>query len=144
MICMAEIFYLSSAPVSENGSDDKRSGIFINLTPEARATIKALKLDTGMTQQAAVERVLQWFAGQPMPVRDAVLRKSGDPGAELIKLKMAELTAAGKNAWAAGPVTLEDALRVIRLMTDRIEQIDAARARELKERLHPAGKKRGG
>ena len=73
-----EIFPLGSATVSDTSADENVLGLRINLTPRARAIIKGLKLETGRTQQAVAERILEWFADQPAVVREAILSRTGD------------------------------------------------------------------
>lgn len=120
--------FLPSLKVSE--SVDKRSTIPIGLNANARKIVEGIKDETGIAKQEAVSRVLEWFADQPISVRREILTKTGNAGDELVRLRMGEMLAAGQVD--PGTIkTIDDANRVIRLMLDRIEQIDAARVRQL-------------
>ena len=63
-----------------------RSGLPINLTPEARHIVEGIKDETGISKQVAVAKVLEWFAQQHVDVRKAILY-GHDAAAELVKLR---------------------------------------------------------
>ena len=130
---MAEIFCVSSTRVDDRDGPDKRVNLPVNLTPAAREVIKGLKLSTGMTQQAAVERILQWFADQPEPVREAMLIRSGNPGAELMKLER-ERQADATN------LTLQAALQQLEDTLAQVKRLSLAYEYDAKKRRGKAGK----
>jgi hypothetical protein len=108
---------------------EKRLAMTVHITAKARAIIDGIKEETGIAKQEAVGRFVEWFADQPRSVRREMLTKGGNAGAELMRLRMSEMMAAGQ-ADPATIKTVEDALKVIRLMTERIEQIELARQRQ--------------
>lgn len=122
-----KIFNYASA-VASGAETDKRSGLPINLTPRAREVVENIRRDTGVAKQEAVARVLEWFSRQSERVQSAILHGRGDAAAELAAEKMADLAAARDGTAMVSP---EQARDVIKLMTDRLAQIDEARLREI-------------
>lgn len=119
-----------ASAVSGGSVVDKRSTLPINLTPGAREVVDGFKDEFGVNKQEGVARILQKWAGLPAKVRRAFIDRDGDPVREMFEHQMALMTAAGKQGGEA-EVTLEQALNVIRLMTDRIAQIEKAYRHEL-------------
>lgn len=122
------VFYSGSVPGEQ--LVDKRVTVPIGLTPDARDVVENIKKTTGVAKQVAIARVLEWFSRQSDKVQGAILHERGDAAAELVNEKMAEIEAAKTGA----DVSIEQATRVIRLMTDRIDQIGKAYQRELIEK----------
>lgn len=128
--CIAQKTFLLSRKVKDDPVE-KRVTMSVNVTEHARGIVDRIKDETGVAKQEAISRILESFADQPPTVRREMLTKGGNAGAELMRLRMGEMIAAGQVD--PGTIkTVEDATKVIRLMLERIEQIELARQRQVK------------
>lgn len=104
--------------------------LYVNLSPDAREIIEGIREDTGQTAVVAMSRLLEWFAGQDRKFRLAILHNDEETKREQARLvlrEMADLEAADPVA-AAGSVagvTFDQAVRIMRVMTDHIERLGA-------------------
>ena len=131
---MPENNSLPSAGVADTESHAKPVSMQIELAPSARRVIDNIKDDTGVSKIQATSRFLEFCATLPREVQLEILHRRGDPLGLLVRLKMAELSAAGSAN--GGPVeSVEQALPIIRLLLDRIEQDHVRIQRLLGQRL---------
>jgi len=123
--------------VAQSRPDDKIVNVTVELDSTARDVIKGLKDEMGVAQVRAVSRILRWFAKQDRGFRASVINQVGDPATVLAKLKLAEMATAGTGDISG--MSLEDALRAIKVLLDRVETIGAA----YQEQLGVKGTKKG-
>jgi hypothetical protein len=127
---------LGSVGVTQQ-AEEQRSGIKVNLTPAARRVLDDLKEGTGIVKERAVQRILEWFATLPQPVRTAVLMPGGDPTTELVNHRLGEIAAGGAKA---SPRPVKETVAIIRTLLAQIEEQDAGKDAEIRR----AGKQQKG
>lgn len=103
-----------------------------------------MKRELGIGKAELVGRLLTFFQGQPRSVQLALLDATADPVGELVRLRMAELSAAGNGIDVAGGMTHEQATRVIRALLDQVDRIHAAHAPIVDAELARQGRRRKG
>jgi hypothetical protein len=104
--------------VADEGTD-KPMGMQINLSPEAREIVDQIKKDTGVAKITAVTRILQWFGEQDREIRVRILDGGRDVGEFLARQKLSQM-AGGERV---EQLTFEQASQLIRLATDRLDQL---------------------
>jgi hypothetical protein len=96
---------------------------------ETREVVDSLKAEFGTSQTELGARLFDWFASQSKEFRAEVIRR-GDAVGQLVRERLAAMSNAENDVDAGRTLTLEQAVRLIRQMTDRIEQIELARKRQ--------------
>jgi predicted DNA-binding protein with PD1-like motif len=91
----------------------------VSVAGSTRKMLDALKDETGIAKERAVARILDWFAAQDQRVRFAIVSGQGDAADVLARLKYGELTVGD-----LGTIPTDRAIEIIRLMVDRIEQLE--------------------
>ncbi len=122
--------------VAEKSDANAPSTVQVNATGVEILT--RVKRQLGVGKAELVTRLLMWFDKQPKDVKIALLDSEGDPAAEILRLKLAEMQAAGVANPVAG-TTLDGALALARIAIDRVEQLGREYelvARRETERLH--------
>ena len=127
-------------------SDTTRT--YIELRNDVRVKLDNVLEDHGLPMVEFLSRVTEWVIHQDRKVVGEILSRTGDAAGELVRQRLTELSAAKGEAAGlippAGELTVADAARVIRLMTERIEQSDKLLREELKSRMQQSRKKPGG
>jgi hypothetical protein len=115
----------------DNSVDNSRIGVRLNLTAAAQKAIDGVKGEFGVVKQEALSRILEFYEALPRSVKKEIFDKAGDPIGELVRLRMAEMAAAGQGIDATAGMSHEDALRTIRMLLDQAERIHGAFKREV-------------
>lgn len=119
-----------------------RETIHVPLHQSASEVIEGIRDDTGVSKTEAATRIFEWFAGLDRKLRLAVLNRDADTRRELTRLVLAEMAgveaADPGAAAAAADMSIEQAVRIARVMLDHVERLDAGRKNE------PAAAKRRG
>lgn len=131
---MRKKIFLPLLSVDRVRDDEKVVSLQVEVTPAARRVVDGLKETFGVTKRVGVERLVEWFASQDKRVQRAILDRSADAATEIAREKMAAMTEAGDST-ALSNISIPKAVELIRLLTQRIEQIDEARRRELADRV---------
>ncbi len=95
--------------------------------------METIREETGVAKQEAVSRLLEWFAEQSDDVKIAILTRSSDVAGILARNRLAEMAAAKDGANNA--MTLDEAIAVLKLATERVEVLSRTYADELREKL---------
>lgn len=111
----------------------------VPLNDEAARVLAEIRDETGMTQVAFLQRILEWYTEQPLSVQREIRDRRGDAGRELARLRLAEMAAAGEADLTTTAVTFDDAARLARKMIDRLAEMGAVYQQELKARLAAGG-----
>ncbi|HEV7301625.1 MAG TPA: hypothetical protein VGN72_19830 [Tepidisphaeraceae bacterium] len=96
--------------------------ISVEVSAAARDLLAQMKTEHGVPNVQIIARLLEWFAAQDLSVRLAVLSKTGDAGAALAKIKLAEMAAAGGIAGSEIPANVSQACELIRKLADKVER----------------------
>lgn len=116
--------------------NDKRKTISIDLTPEARVVIEALREDSGIPNTEATKRILQWFAGLDRKLRLAILNKDIETQREMIRLVLADMAGDAAAKTEFGPLdtlTLDQLVSLQHKITDQMAKLGKTYQRELKK-----------
>lgn len=107
-----------------------RRAISVKLTDAAESYIRNIKTETGMTQVAFVERLLEWYMRLPRTVQREIWDKQGDPEGEILRLRAAEMAAAGQ-----GPLggSVPDTAEAMKVMLDQMVKNHQAVVEKLAE-----------
>lgn len=108
-------------------TDDKPSSV--QVYPDGMAVLERARTTFGVGKAELVTRLLNFFDKRSRAAQVSLLDKDGDAIAELVRERFAEIAAASEDRSVA-ELSLEDCTRVIRLMTERIEQIELARKKQ--------------
>jgi hypothetical protein len=106
--------------VSDRTDEQKSVSLQLRVRPDTRTVIDDLKDASGATAVEMVSRLLDWYAAQPKSVRRAILDRE-DVNAEIARLKLIEMENFGKSSSVTAKMDINEAVRVIRAMADRIE-----------------------
>lgn len=101
--------------------------VSIDLSPESRQVVEDFKSIYGISKIEAVTRGMKFLTSLPKNVLKEVFDKNGDPIGELVRIRLGEIAAAGDVARAQAGLSFEDALKISRMMLDRLEQLEEAR-----------------
>jgi hypothetical protein len=107
----------------------QRAQVILKLSAEAKAITESLRDDTGVSNVAAMERLLEWFAGLDRRFRLAILNRDEDTRRELAldalaKMSGQPLTPDQLAAVRARAIDL-DPLELAALITDLSRQLEA-------------------
>lgn len=127
--CVVGNNFLRSSQVAKSDLSDKPVSMQLEVAPQTRRVIEALKTESGVAKNDVVSRVLDWFAAQDEGVRFAILYQRGDAAAELVRIKMAEMAAAGTGDVSG--MSLDDAVRAAKVLLDRIQTVGTAYQEQL-------------
>jgi hypothetical protein len=108
--------------MTEAGEREKVVVVPAQLSPRAASLIDRVKSDFGLTQKAAVEMGIEFLGSLPPTVLREVFRRGGDPAAELVRIKQAEVAGA-----AADADSVDKALAVIRYHLGIVENLAHSR-----------------
>jgi hypothetical protein len=115
---------------------ENRMAITINLTPKARELVAGIKKLTGVAQQNAIERIIEWFVKRDRTLQRAILdadHEAFDAAASSILAKNLRDAASGaKND--SEQDTVEKCVKQLRGLADRIEEIERARNGKLSKK----------
>jgi hypothetical protein len=102
------------------------------------AIIESLNKEFGTPKVQIVDKVMRFVAAQSKAFRRELLA-GGDPAGELVRTRMAEMAVSGQET--VGPLSFEDAVKLMRTALERLETIELARRREIENLQNPKRKR---
>jgi hypothetical protein len=119
-------------------SEDTGQRRNVKISPEAGEVLDALVDETGMKQWVILDRVLTWMKGQPDEVKREFVVPAGDPAGAMVRIRDAKMLAAGDTT----PVTLEQAAKQIKSLSDQILVMEKAYRPLIEQAVKNAGKQK--
>lgn len=84
------------------------------------AALERMSTSTGVSKTELIGRITVWLESQPREVQSAITHSQGDAASEIVRLKMAEMAAAGTGAGM--PTDVQPALELMRQLIDKVEK----------------------
>lgn len=100
-----------------------RISLTVNLSPRAREIVERIREDTGITNVAAMERLLEWFIDQDLRYRMAILTRDDSSKRELAADALSRMAGAGNVTEilkAASSLDLDEAHQAMLALTNRM------------------------
>ena len=119
--------FLRWSEVVKEPGHEKPVRTYIELSGEARALLDHDLEESGQPLTVLLTRLVAWYVGQDASVRREVRTPSGDPAAELVRIRLAALAASGDAGRAVAGMSFEDTMKTIRTLLDRLEVLEEAR-----------------
>ena len=94
----------------------------VTVQRETHEILSSLEDVLRVSKTDLVGALAEWFKQQPRQVQSAIIDKRGDAAAELAKIKLAEMAAAGGIAGSEIPADVSQACELIRKLADKVER----------------------